>query len=45
MEQLKDNLGASGWRLGDEQVRRLNDVSELPSLYPYRFIEEMARKR
>jgi aryl-alcohol dehydrogenase-like predicted oxidoreductase len=33
--QLEDNLGASGCSLTEEQVRRLDAVSELPVSYPY----------
>lgn len=35
MEQLKDNLGASGWSLTPEFMERLNQASELPLPYPY----------
>jgi hypothetical protein len=35
MEQLQDNLGASGWSLTAEQTERLNRASELPLPYPY----------
>lgn len=34
-EQLKQNLGAIGWNLSNEQVRRLDAASELPPIYPY----------
>ena len=34
-EQLKDNLGAAGLRLTDEERRRLDEVSLPPLLYPY----------
>ncbi len=34
-EQLKANLGAVGWKLTDEQVRKLDKASELPKAYPY----------
>lgn len=34
-QQLKDNLGAVGWRLDDEQVARLDAVSRAPLPYPY----------
>ena len=37
-EQLEDNLGASGWSLGDEQTARLTQASELPAPYPYPFV-------
>lgn len=39
MEQLDDNLGASTWSLGEEQMQRLNMASEAkPPRYPYDFI-------
>lgn len=34
-QQLVDNLGATGWRLDDEQVARLDAVSEREAPYPY----------
>ena len=34
-EQLKQNLGAIGWNLSLEQVRRLDKVSETLPAYPY----------
>ena len=34
-EQLRQNLGAVGWRLTDEQVDRLDAASALPMPYPY----------
>lgn len=34
-EQLRDDLGAAGWSLTDEQVRRLDDVSATEAPYPY----------
>jgi aryl-alcohol dehydrogenase-like predicted oxidoreductase len=34
IHQLKDNVGASGWALSDDQVRRLTEVSERPLPYP-----------
>ncbi len=33
--QLKDNLGAIGWNLTQEQVARLDAVSKRPLAYPY----------
>jgi aryl-alcohol dehydrogenase-like predicted oxidoreductase len=33
--QLKDNLGAAGWRLSEEQVRRLDAASSVTPPYPY----------
>lgn len=34
-EQLKQNLGAVGWSLDTDQIRRLDQASELPTTYPY----------
>jgi aryl-alcohol dehydrogenase-like predicted oxidoreductase len=34
-EQLKDNLGATGWNLSEQQVARLDNVSAIPPIYPY----------
>jgi aryl-alcohol dehydrogenase-like predicted oxidoreductase len=34
-EQLKQNLGAVGWSLTPEQVKRLDAASERPLIYPY----------
>lgn len=33
--QLRDNLGAIGWNLTPDQVRRLDVASEHPKAYPY----------
>jgi aryl-alcohol dehydrogenase-like predicted oxidoreductase len=33
--QLRDNLGALGWQLTAEQMKRLDDVSATPMTYPY----------
>jgi aryl-alcohol dehydrogenase-like predicted oxidoreductase len=38
MEQLEDNLNASGWALSEEQMTKLNQASELSLPYPYDFI-------
>ncbi len=35
LRQLEDNLGATGWALSDDQVRRLTEASERPLPYPY----------
>jgi aryl-alcohol dehydrogenase-like predicted oxidoreductase len=35
LDQLNDNLGASGWSLSDGQLERLNKASALPVTYPY----------
>jgi len=34
-DQLRDNLGAMGWRLSPEQIKRLNKVSHRTPSYPY----------
>ena len=34
-EQLKQNLGAVGWNLSTEQVKKLDAASEMPLIYPY----------
>ncbi|GAA1480895.1 hypothetical protein GCM10009624_13350 [Gordonia sinesedis] len=34
-DQLRENLGAVGWRLSDDHVRRLDEVSTTDAPYPY----------
>jgi aryl-alcohol dehydrogenase-like predicted oxidoreductase len=34
-EQLRENLGATGWNLTTEQVARLDAVSKVTPIYPY----------
>lgn len=34
-EQLKQNLGAVGWNLTTEQIKKLDAASEVPTIYPY----------
>src|SRR5580700_5916935 len=34
-QQLRDNLGAVGWNLTAEQVRKLDAASAVPLIYPY----------
>jgi aryl-alcohol dehydrogenase-like predicted oxidoreductase len=38
VEQLTDNLGACGWRLDDEQLARLSEISAPPLPFPHSFI-------
>jgi aryl-alcohol dehydrogenase-like predicted oxidoreductase len=46
MEQLEDNLGASGWSLGEAQMDRLNQAGEQQPLpYPYDAINNAQRRR
>ena len=33
--QLRDNLGAEGWKLTSEQVARLDQASAVTPVYPY----------
>lgn len=34
-EQLRQNLGAAGWALTPEQIKRLDEASAVPLAYPY----------
>jgi len=34
-EQLKQNLGAVGWSLNQEQMAKLDAASDVPAAYPY----------
>ncbi|MBS1563049.1 MAG: aldo/keto reductase [Bacteroidetes bacterium] len=34
-EQLRQNLGAVGWKLSTEQIKKLDEASERPLVYPY----------
>ncbi|MBX3085652.1 MAG: aldo/keto reductase [Anaerolineae bacterium] len=43
MEQLENNLGASGWMLSAENMARLNQASDKPLPYPYDFISRAQR--
>jgi aryl-alcohol dehydrogenase-like predicted oxidoreductase len=43
LEQLEDNLGASGWELTAEQIDELSEASALEDVYPYRFIRNAQR--
>ena len=45
VEHLRDNAGASGWRLEGELLARLNAVSALPFRYPESFENGMVQKR
>src|ERR671911_88906 len=43
LEQLEDNIGASGRELTGEQVDELSEASALEDVYPYRFIRNAQR--
>ena len=38
VDQLTDNLGACGWRLDEEQLTKLNEVSAVERPFPHSFI-------
>ena len=42
-DQLEDNLGAAGWALDEDQVRRLSEASALEDVYPYSMIRGAQR--
>jgi aryl-alcohol dehydrogenase-like predicted oxidoreductase len=44
-EQLRDNVGTTGWRLEGEPMDRLNEVSHLPDRYPESFEKNMHVRR
>jgi diketogulonate reductase-like aldo/keto reductase len=39
MKHLEDELGALGWELDEEQMRKLNEASEPEMSYPWNFVE------
>ncbi|HEX2728410.1 MAG TPA: aldo/keto reductase, partial [Rubrobacteraceae bacterium] len=43
MEQLEDNLGATGWEMTEEQTSKLSEAGALEETYPYRFIKNAQR--
>lgn len=43
LEQFEENMGAVGWKLTDEEWKRLDEVSSLPEEYPARFIAKFRR--
>ncbi|MGB3681655.1 MAG: aldo/keto reductase [Rubrobacteraceae bacterium] len=42
-DQLEDNLGAAGWALDEDQVRRLSEASALEDIYPHGMIRGAQR--
>jgi aryl-alcohol dehydrogenase-like predicted oxidoreductase len=44
-EQLRQNLGAVGWNLTGEQVKRLDEASKTPLPYPYYHQQQAAGER
>lgn len=45
LEQLEENLGATGWLLSEEEVGKLDAASAFPTPYPYDFIARYTRHR
>ncbi len=45
VEQLQDNLGATGWVLEGDALARLSEVSRLPDRYPESFEKMMHERR
>ena len=45
VDQLKDNLGATGWKLEGEWLDKLNEVSYLPMRYPESFEHDVHLRR
>jgi len=45
LKQLEDNLGATGWALTDEEIRCLDEVSEIELPYPYNFLKRYSRRK
>jgi len=34
-DQLRQNLGSAGWNLSSDQIKKLDDVSDVSPIYPY----------
>lgn len=45
LNHLTDNMGAIGWQIPNDLMKRLNDVSELSLVYPYDFIQRARGNR
>lgn len=45
LDQLDDNLGGKGWNLTSEQIKKINDASELEATYPYDEFAQMQQER
>jgi aryl-alcohol dehydrogenase-like predicted oxidoreductase len=43
-EQLKQNLGAAGWKLTSEQVNKLDEASAVTPIYPYWHQRQFAQR-
>lgn len=45
MAHLEDNLGSADWSLSEDQIARLNEVSQKTMPYPYNFIKNAEGNR
>jgi aryl-alcohol dehydrogenase-like predicted oxidoreductase len=45
LEQLKENLGSTGWQLSEDEMNKIKEASDIPLPYPYQFIERFTRRR
>jgi aryl-alcohol dehydrogenase-like predicted oxidoreductase len=45
LDQLKDNMGANNITLSSDELGKLNNLSQLPELYPYRFMSEYGNRK
>jgi len=45
VKQLEDNIGASGWKLTPEQMKQLDDASDIERPYPWSMIRNMNNDR
>ncbi len=45
MEQLDDNIAATGWKISDDVMEKLNRASEPESVYPYDHIAGAMQRR
>lgn len=43
IDQIKDNIGAASLELSEDEINRLNEVSQIPLLYPYWHQAKFAR--
>lgn len=43
IDQIKDNIGAASLELSEDEIYRLNEVSQIPLLYPYWHQAKFAR--
>jgi aryl-alcohol dehydrogenase-like predicted oxidoreductase len=45
LNQLRDNLGATGWKLTDDAREQLDEVSQLPDRYPQAIERDIQERR